>query len=138
MIDNEAARVATAPTAGGGLYSFAGLAPGNYIVRVDLANFQAGGALNALNLQVSSTGNADPDDNVDNDDNGSRAPGAAAYSQTITLAYNTEPTTPATRHADSNLTLDFGFISNTPPTAPMSGRSPAPRTRPRRRASPSP
>ena len=60
-------------------------------MRVDLANFQAGGALNALNLQVSSTGNADPDDNVNNDDNGSRAPGAAAYSQTITLAYNTEP-----------------------------------------------
>ena len=45
VIDNEAAPLATTTTAGGGLYSFAGLAPGNYIVRVDLANFQAGGAL---------------------------------------------------------------------------------------------
>ena len=36
------------PTAGGGDYSFTGLAPGNYIVRVDQANFDAGGALAGL------------------------------------------------------------------------------------------
>ena len=102
VIDNEArsARDHARPPAAA-LYTFAGLAPGNYIVRVDQANFHAGGALNALDLQVSSPGNADPDNNVDNDDNGSRAPGAAAYSQTITLAYNTEPITPA-RGNDTN------------------------------------
>ena len=34
-------------TAGGGNYAFPGLAPGNYIVRVDQVNFGAGGALAA-------------------------------------------------------------------------------------------
>ena len=102
-------------------------------MRVDLANFQAGGALNAL--PVSSPGNVDPDNNIDNDDNGSRAPGALHTRQSITLAYNSEPL-PGSGN-DTNNTLDFGFMFNTPPTANTSARSPATRTRPRRRASPS-
>ena len=74
------------------IYSFTGLAPGDYIVRVDQNNFIAGGALDVLATQISSPGNPDPDNNVDNDDNGSRSPGQPAFSQAITLAYNTEPT----------------------------------------------
>ena len=81
-------------------------------MRVDLTNFQAGGALNAL--LVSSPGSPMPTI-LDNDDNGSRAPDSAAYSQSITLAYNSEPE--AGTGNDTNNTLDFGFLSNTPPTA---------------------
>ena len=44
VIDNEGGSpVASQLTAGGGNYSFTGLAPGNYIVRVDADNFDAGG-----------------------------------------------------------------------------------------------
>ena len=85
---------------------------------------------------MSSPGNPDPDDNVDNDDNGSRAPGQrCVLSQSITLAYNTEPT--AGTGNDTNNTLDFGFFANTPPTAANVGpRYRRSRTPPRRCASP--
>ncbi|MEY2503224.1 MAG: hypothetical protein QOI07_3561, partial [Verrucomicrobiota bacterium] len=63
----DGAAIATTTTAGGGLYSFTGLAPGKYIVRVDVGNFAVGGALE--NLPNSTLGNPGPDNNVDNDDN---------------------------------------------------------------------
>ncbi|HYE27115.1 MAG TPA: Ig-like domain-containing protein [Allosphingosinicella sp.] len=109
-------------TLAGGLYSFTGLAPGDYIVVVNASNFNSGQALHG---KVSITGGTDPDDNVDNDDNGLAGVaglGNAIASQTITLAYNTEPDgTPdvdGDADADTNLSLDFGFI--TPNAAPTS------------------
>ncbi len=39
VFDAGDTQIATTTTAGGGLYSFTGLAPGNYIVRVDQSNF---------------------------------------------------------------------------------------------------
>jgi hypothetical protein len=123
--------IASATTAGGGNYSFAGLAPGNYIVRVEQDNFDAGGntSLFDLNLQISPVTSPEPadpdagDPDVDNDDNGYRTLGQPAFSKAITLAYNTEPTTGAGN--DTNNTLDFGFLANTPPSAdnvgPFSG-----------------
>src|SRR5262249_29630680 len=56
-----------------GVYSFFGLAPGNYIVAVESTNFNAGGPLfDAVQNQAltSLAGGTDPDDNIDNDDNG--------------------------------------------------------------------
>jgi hypothetical protein len=104
-------------TNGSGDYSFTGLAPGNYIVRVDQDNFDAGGNVSLLTLQISpvtSPDYPDPDDNVDNDDNGGpHTPGTASFSKAITLAYNTEPT--AGTGNDTNTTLDFGFMNNPPP-----------------------
>ncbi len=105
--DSPGAPLATATTAGGGNYAFTGLAPGNYIVRVDQDNFDAGGNMSLLGLQSSSLGNPDPDNSVDNDDNGSRVVGQPAFTQAITLAYNTEPT--AGTGNDTNTTLDLGF-----------------------------
>jgi len=96
-----------------GAYSFAGLAPGDYIVVVTAANFASGGALDDL-LIVPGVA-ADPDNNVDNDNNGVAAAGGAVASQTITLAFNTEPT--AGTGNDTNNTLDFGFYANQPPVA---------------------
>ena len=110
-------------TNGSGDYSFTGLAPGNYIVRVDPDNFDAGGNTSLLaGLQVSPVTSPEPPDpdtttDVDNDDNGSRAAGQPAFSNAITLAYNTEPT--AGTGNDTNTTLDFGFINN--PTADLVG-----------------
>jgi hypothetical protein len=96
-----------------GAYSFAGLAPGDYIVVVTAANFANGAQLDDL-LIVQGVA-ADPDNNVDNDNNGVAATGGAVASQTITLAYNTEPT--AGTGNDTNNTLDFGFVANQPPVA---------------------
>ncbi len=101
--------VATKTTAGGGLYSFTGLLPGNYIVQVAQSNFTAGGALIALPQPASVP--TDPDDNIDNDNNGALLAGNGAVSRAITLAYNTEPT--AGTGTDTNRTVDFGFVSQT-------------------------
>src|SRR4051812_43048245 len=56
------AQIATATSGANGAYGFAGLAPGDYIVQVDLVNFQAGGALEAA--QLATVGDTDPDDNI--------------------------------------------------------------------------
>jgi hypothetical protein len=85
---------------GGGNYSFTGLAPGDYIVR--LTNGRAG-------FSLSGVGEGDPDDNVDTDDNG-YVDGAAVYARTITLAYNTEVTN--VTGADFNTTLDFALAAD--------------------------
>jgi len=103
--------VATTTTAGGGLYSFTGLAAGDYLVVIPAANFASGQPLNAL---VTHTGALDPDNNVDNDNNGAFV-GSDVASQAITLALDTETTNGAGN--DTNNTLDFGFQTNTPPTA---------------------
>ncbi|QAY77379.1 S-layer family protein [Sphingosinicella sp. BN140058] len=103
----------TTATLANGFYSFANLAPGDYIVVVDSANFAPGGALNA---RVASASANDPDDNVDNDNNGQSLSGLVA-TRAITLAYGTETSTGPTGPAlDTNTTLDIGFeIPNQPP-----------------------
>ncbi|QBB71127.1 hypothetical protein ELE36_12615 [Pseudolysobacter antarcticus] len=95
-----------------GRYRFSKLAAGNYIVVVDPSNFINGGALFGL---ATSTGNdpaPDPDDDVNGDDNGTTV-GALVMSLPITLTANGEPTS-EDGDANTNLTLDFGFISTSP------------------------
>jgi hypothetical protein len=111
--------VTSTTTAGGGLYSFSSLAPGDYIVEVAASNFLSGHAL--FNLQSVNGGN-DPDDNVDNDDNGVAAYNGNTASMAITLSYNHEGPDFSTdpngiSGDDTNNTLDFGFILNSPPDA---------------------
>jgi uncharacterized repeat protein (TIGR01451 family) len=114
--DTPGTPLATTTTSGGGDYSFTGLAPGNYIVGVDQANFNAGGALFATQASpITAPEPIDPDNDVDNDDNGARVSGQPAFSSAITLAYNTEP--PPGIGSDTNNTLDFGFVANQPPVA---------------------
>ncbi len=104
--------VATTLTDVNGNYLFTGLAAGDYLVFIDSNNFELGGALYGL---ISSDENAlapDPDNNIDNDDNGTPIAGTfGVASAAITLAPNTEPDPlggPST--TNTNLTLDFGFI----------------------------
>ncbi|MEA2876326.1 MAG: hypothetical protein QOF14_1522 [Hyphomicrobiales bacterium] len=116
----------TVTTAGGGLYSFTGLAPGDYIVAVESTNFTAGHTLyDGANSQPFSSvpGNPDPDApggaGVDNDDNGGAigVAGVTVASLPITLAYNTETT--AGTGNDTNNTLDLGFQGIQPNNAPL-------------------
>ena len=113
--DSPGSPIATTTTAGGGLYSFTGIAPGHYIVQVDASNFSGpAGALRFLQTSPTTTPNepTDPDDNVNNDDNGARTLGQAAFSDAITLTYNNEPT--AASGNDTNNTLDLGFTNIAP------------------------
>src|SRR5262249_53891793 len=57
---------------------------------------------------------ADPDGNVDNDNDAQPLSGGIVVTKAITLAYNTEPT--AGTGNDTNNTLDLGFVQNQPPT----------------------
>ena len=101
-------------TAGGGLYSFAGLSAGDYVVRVLGSSLPSG--------YTSVPGATDPDDNVNNDDNG--APSGADYvSQAVTLTEGDEPTNDGDANADTNLSVDFGFVAPVivPPTVDLNG-----------------
>src|SRR5204863_54805 len=84
--------------------------PGDYILRVDQGNFTGGGAL--ANLRASGLGSPDPDNNVDNDDNGQALAGQGHVTFAITLSYNNEPT--AGPGNDTNNTLDIGVLSSAP------------------------
>jgi len=105
-------QVATTTTAGGGLYSFGNLFPGDYIVRIDSSNFAVAGALPGFQ---SSTGNGvapDADVNTtDGDDNGDALSGAIV-SQAITLTNGAEPTDDGDTNANTNLSLDFGVFAS--------------------------
>jgi hypothetical protein len=108
----------TAITDANGAYSFINLAPGDYIVRVDAVNFDTGGALAGM---MTSPGDADPDTSANNtDDNGVAATGIV-FSRAVTLAYNSEPTADSTGKLDINNTVDFGFMTNVPPTLAVTG-----------------
>jgi hypothetical protein len=117
VLDSTDTFVTSKTTAGGGLYSFTGLAPGDYIVQVDAVNFTSGKPLE--NLQ-SVNGGVDPDDNADNDDNGVAAYNGTTASMAITLSYNNEGpdfSNAGVSGDDTNNTLDFGFLLNSPPVA---------------------
>jgi protocatechuate 3,4-dioxygenase beta subunit len=92
--------VLTTTTDANGLYNFAGLAVGNYIVGVTIPNGYAAGTLNT----------ADPDNNIDNDNNGATIIAGELRSNAITLTVGGEPA--ATVDGDGtagNLTLDFAL-----------------------------
>ncbi len=93
--------VATQTTAGGGLYSFANLCSGDYIVQIPAAEFGAGQELEGL-LSSPQGAASDPDNNTDNDDNGQDALSGAIASQAIMLDF-------AGGLVENNTTLDFGF-----------------------------
>jgi hypothetical protein len=113
----------TTITDANGIYSFEGLAPGDYIVVVDGSNFSAGPLIG----KTISGSASDPNNNVDNDNNGELQSGTIfgfpytiAATRAIRLDYGLEveagPTGPA---LDTNNTLDIGFVQ--PNQAPILG-----------------
>lgn len=101
--------VSSTSTNGSGLYQFNSLFPSSYVVRINPSNFALGAALYGF---LSSTGNttADPDDNVNNDDNGDPLSGQGVVSRAITLTATAEPDNDGDTDANTNLTVDFGFF----------------------------
>ncbi len=105
-----------------GNYAFTNLFPGDYIVRIDASNFGPGGALLG---RESSTGAiaTDPDDDVNNDDNGTHLGAAttAIVSQAITLINNSEVAVDGDADANTNFSLDFGVFGRTNITVDKNG-----------------
>ncbi|MDF1694846.1 MAG: SdrD B-like domain-containing protein [Saprospiraceae bacterium] len=103
----------TALTGFDGSYLFENLPPGDYIVQVVPSNFSPGGELMDY---TSSTGNGeptDPDDDVNNDDDGfDPGIGIGVISKTISLRSVQEPINDGDTDPNSNLTVDFGFFDD--------------------------
>jgi protocatechuate 3,4-dioxygenase beta subunit len=103
--------IRTTTTDGSGNYLFGDIPPGDYVVYIPQSELDAGGDLEEL---ASSNGNGDyapdPDDNADNDDNGTPLSGGGIVSSPITLTLGGEPTAGVDGDdADGNMTVDFGF-----------------------------
>ncbi len=87
----------------GGFYQFDKLPQGNYIVQIPTANFDG-----ILKDYRTSTGNnpaPDPDNNIENDDNGTFVAGCSVISNPITLGSLAEPLDAG----KTNYSVDFGF-----------------------------
>jgi uncharacterized repeat protein (TIGR01451 family) len=110
VVDPTAVPLTSTTTGANGTYNFAGLDPGHYAVVIPESQFQAGATLFGF---ANSTGNdpaPDPDNNVDNDDNGVGLVGGDLISGTITLVSNSEPINDDDTDANTNTTLDLGFF----------------------------
>ena len=125
----ETTPISTTVTAGGGLYLFTYLPPGNYLVELDASNFNPGGVLENYTSSTGLNGGVtgpyetapDPDaTGVDNDDNGSISgglgSGGAIRSAVFNLEEGDEPTNenpdnePFRLDTNENLTIDFGVF----------------------------
>ena len=100
----------TTTTDTNGMYLFTDLFPGNYVVQVDPTNFQSTGSLSGLRSSLGDAIAADPDDDVNNDDNGTPGAGAGVVSQAISLTGQQEPTNDGDNDDHTNRTIDFGFF----------------------------
>ncbi|WP_019990908.1 SdrD B-like domain-containing protein [Rudanella lutea] len=102
--DEQVTTTITGTVAGiDGVYTFDRLPAGNYIVQIPDVNFKG-----VLLDYVSSTGNdpaPDPDNNVENDDNGSAVVDCGIISKPITLSAVAEPLD----GGYTNYSVDFGF-----------------------------
>jgi uncharacterized repeat protein (TIGR01451 family) len=104
--------VATTGTDADGLYLFDGLEPGDYIVGIPPMEWEPGAPLDGfLSSGPTST---DPNDDIDDDDNGTAGPFGYVWSGAVTIG-DGEPlgevtdNDPNTPDANENLTVDFGF-----------------------------
>lgn len=91
----------TTTTSGGGLYQFANVPAGNYVVYLPASNFGGGGAL--ADAPLSSTITVGIDNTTNNDDNGIQtSTGASVISPVIALAAG-----------ETDNSKDFGFVPTT-------------------------
>ena len=97
----DGAPIASTVTDANGMYKFSGLPAGNYIVGVVLP----------YNTSLVPTNGGDPDNNINDDNNGVSVVNGEARSLAITLAPGTEPTNDGDG-PDGNLTLDFALVTN--------------------------
>ncbi|XZE51711.1 beta strand repeat-containing protein [Planctomycetaceae bacterium SH139] len=81
----------TATTAGGGLYSFDGLFPGTYFAQIPNAEFTLGATLSGFQSSQLGTPAPDPNNDVDNDDNGNAVATQGVVAGPLTLVSLSEP-----------------------------------------------
>ena len=103
-----------------GRFLFDGLAPGNYILRFPSGDFSAGKPLNGLLSSFDAVAQVAPTNTTDENDNGidNASPITNGISsQQVQLVYLSESTTESddlptglAPDADSDLTIDFGFV----------------------------
>ncbi|MEZ4732231.1 MAG: SdrD B-like domain-containing protein [Caldilineaceae bacterium] len=103
------AYVTYSDTISGGYYTFTNLSEGGYLVVISSTNFS--GVL--LGYRSSDPTSADPNDNVDSDDNGLWQASGLVASGVITLTLGNEPDgspeVDGDNDANTNWTVDFGF-----------------------------
>ncbi|HEY3230959.1 MAG TPA: SdrD B-like domain-containing protein, partial [Roseiflexaceae bacterium] len=113
--------VATQATSGGGQYLFAKLMPGSYLVQLAPSNFTGAGVLTGyrsstggIGTNISATGPYEPapgpNNDVNNDDNGSAVSGQGIVSAPVALTSGGEPANDGDADVNSNLTVDFGMF----------------------------
>jgi hypothetical protein len=90
---------ATTTTSATGVYSFSNLIPGNYIIGVIKPAGYTNSAVNA----------GDPDNNIDNDNNGINTIGSEVRGNSISVTGGTEPDGSGATNTNSNNTYDFGL-----------------------------
>jgi uncharacterized repeat protein (TIGR01451 family) len=100
----------TTVTGAGGTYSFSGLTPGHYAAIVPNSEFQPAATLFGFTTSTGNDPPTDPDDNIDDDDEGTTLANGDVASGTITLVSNNEPIDDDDTDPNTNTTLDFGFI----------------------------
>ncbi len=110
--------VATDTTDTDGHYLFADLTQGDYLAVIPAGNFAVGGALRFFRSSdrgVPTDVAADPDNDLDGDDNGvgpsGGAVGGPVASAAVGLRPQLEPADDGDADSSSNLSLDFGFYS---------------------------
>ncbi|TWU41376.1 Large cysteine-rich periplasmic protein OmcB precursor [Novipirellula aureliae] len=91
-----------------GTYQFDEVDPGDYVVVIPESNFAAAGPL--FGLAPSTNVAVDPNNDVDNDSNGSYTAGVGLVTGTITLVSNAEPIDDADTDPNTNTTIDFGVF----------------------------
>ena len=98
--------LATTTTNASGLYLFAGLAPGTYYVEVDRTSSGVTGYVSSTDIATS----GNPNNDVNNDDNGVAITATTVRSGPVTLTTLGEPINDGDADPNSNLSVDFGFV----------------------------
>ncbi len=108
-----------AVTDANGNWTFSGLLPEDYVVRIPDINGDTSmtfvSSTGNTNVLTSVTGSSEPAPDVDtdtddNDDNGQADTGVTHVTNAVTLAYNTEPTTDGDTNTYTNYSVDLGFF----------------------------
>jgi uncharacterized repeat protein (TIGR01451 family) len=109
----DGAALSTQPTAGGGNYLFTNLLPGFYLVQITPpAEYLGSTGSGRYRPNGPYEPALDPDNNINDDDNGTQAGAVIGSTCAIELRAKLEPVNDGDSDFNSNLTVDFGLVRN--------------------------